>query len=106
MDGWNTIGFFWAPALFSGAFAVHFAGEGIIPKVYIPTRCHLSHILDEMSLRLHNSNAHFGLNLVVSEFAVILDVVVFQGTEITDEDLVGEALGLEAVGFYKKMGKE
>ena len=32
MDGWNTIGFFWAPALFSGAFAVHFAGEGIIPK--------------------------------------------------------------------------
>ena len=59
-----------------------------------------------MSLRLHNSNAHFGLNLVVSEFAVILDVVVFQGTEITDEDLVGEALGLEAVGFYKKMGKE
>lgn len=37
---------------------------------------------------------------------MILDVVVFQGTEITDEDLVGEALGLEAVGFYKKMGKE
>ena len=32
MDGWNTIGFFWAPALSSSAFAVHFAGEGIIPK--------------------------------------------------------------------------
>ena len=62
-----------------------------------------------MSLRLHNSNVHFGLNLVVSEFAVILDVVVFQGTEITDEDLVGEALwpsgGLEIVEFYKKWAK-
>ena len=63
-----------------------------------------------MSLRLHNSNVHFGLFISSSnEFAVILDVVVFQGTEITDEDLVGEALwpsgGLEIVEFYKKWAK-